>query len=134
MFKQTLVLIYTFTFSASVIAVNTEKNGCENAPKNAVLNLGAPYDSWFKVECNAIRKAHFITAQKGYKWREKNTGKSYSFNAFGPISPRFNAIQKNIYEPHKYYFLKYKSTTMRANELAGTNKLLPNRKKDPGGS
>lgn len=128
--QRHLVWATLFLLSAPAVAAEVSTNNCDNAPKESVLKFEPPYDVWFKVECNAIRKAHFISAQAGYEWKEKNTGKSYSFNANGPISPSMDALEQNIYEPHKYHFVKFKSSIMAPRQLSGTNALLPNRKND----
>ena len=117
--KILISLIFCVTCTSSVIA-----SVCENAPNDALLEFQPPYNKWFKVTCDSVRKAHFITFQDGYTWKEINTNNPYSFNAYGPISPKFTAIQLNTYEPHKYYFKQAKSLLIKPSQLDGVNKLL----------
>lgn len=118
--KRILISLILFaTCTTSVIA-----GSCENAPNDALLEFQPPYNKWFKVICDSARKSHFITVQDGYTWKEINTNKPYSFNAYGPISPEFTALQLNTYEPHKYYFKQEKSLLIRPFQLDGVNKLL----------
>lgn len=117
-------------FSANALSEKANINSCDNAPKGALLAFDAPYSAWFKVECDGIRKAHFVSAQSGYEWKEVNTAKPYAFNAFGPISPKFDPIELHIYEPHKYHFLKAKASVMTASQLKGVNEMLPSGSKE----
>ena len=124
---KTLYLIFLSIISINVFASdNTSKiNSCENAPKTAIIDLPKPYNSWLTIECDGIRKAHFAGPQKGYEWSEINTQKEYKFNSYGPISPKFSTLEKNIYEPHKYHFIKTVPSVMTPQQAPGVNRLLP---------
>ena len=118
--KRILISLILFFTGTAFVSAST----CENAPNDALLEFQPPYNEWFKVTCDSVRKAHFITVQDGYTWKEINTNKPYSFNAYAPISPKFTALELNTYEPHKYYFKQAKSLLIKPFQLDGVNKLL----------
>lgn len=124
---KTIILLVTLFYAITVLAAGD--NDCTGAPDDAVLSFDAPYGTWFNIECNAVRKAHFITSAPGYKWEELNTGKPYAFHAYGPISPDTSVVDKNIYEPHKYYFKKYKVSSMTPQQATRLSRFLPSNSK-----
>lgn len=118
-------LVALFLPLAVFADVPSPPNSCESAPPDAVVKLDAPYSSWFSIECDDVMKAHFLVAGPDFVWKEFNTGRSYRFNAYGPISPQFSPLELNIYEPHKYHFIKAVPSVMREEQLTGVNRLLP---------
>lgn len=124
---KNIYLLFLAILSINAFATDngSKINSCKDAPKEAVTSLPAPYSSWVTIECDGIRKAHFAGAQKGYEWIEINNKKDYKFNAYGPISPKVSILEKNIYEPHKYHFLKTIPTIMTPQQVPGVNQLLP---------
>lgn len=131
-YKPRKVMRNIYLLFLAILSINTfasdsgsNINSCENAPKEAITNLPAPYSSWIAINCDGIRKAHFAGAQKGYEWSGSKSKNDYKFNAYGPISPKVSTLEKNIYEPHKYHFIKTVPSIMTSQQAPGVNQLLP---------
>jgi hypothetical protein len=106
---RNIYLLFLAILSMNTFASDSGSNinSCENAPKEAITNLPAPYSSWIAINCDGIRKAHFAGAQKGYEWSESKSKNDY------------------IYEPHKYHFIKTVPSVMTSQQAPGVNQLLP---------
>ncbi len=121
--NRTGLLLLCTLLSFNVFA--SDINSCENSPETAVTELPEPYSSWIKIECDAIRKSHFSAAHDDYNWAEINTGKAYRFDAYGPTQKKMTVLEMNIYEPHKYHFVKVVPSVMNKQQIPGVNELLP---------
>ncbi len=97
---------------------------CDTAPKNSITELPEPFKKWFDIECDVVLKGHFLTANKSFKWKVNTTGKDYKFDAYGPIPPEVSILQRNLYEPHKHYFVGIKHAPITPAQLKGVNQLL----------
>ena len=123
--KRYVAIVLLASTSALADGQRADINSCANAPADAVVALPAPYERWFSIQCEGIRKAHFVAPAPGFAWTEQNTAKPYRFNAYGPIAPSFSPTELNTYEPHKYHFVKLVPSVMTEQQLPGVNRLLP---------